>query len=577
MFKIIYRIFKMSGKQKPKYILSIIFAFFESSFANVPLGMLLVMLYSLIDGSLTKDLCLTLFIGMVAGIALRALFKYLTDSRQQGTGFVIFADERKKMGDRLKRYPMGYYSQDGVGTISSVMTSDLLFIEDNGVGAMGNFISAYIGTIVSLIFITILDYRIGIVLAISLGLCAILVMYLRKKSIDGAKEMQEIQKDMAGSVIEYIKGIPVIKAFNLVEGNHKKTARDFKRFHDIQLDYEVTIIKIVAISWAIASIATGIIVYFTGNFAINNTIALPIAILFIMMSFQIFTPITLITQTVATISLSGDGLNRYQKVLDMPIIDENGKDIPLHNFDIEFKNVSFGYDKREILHNLSFTCKENTMTALVGRSGSGKSTIVNLLARFWDIEQGEITIGGVNIKELSIDSLYKNIAMVFQNVYLFNDTVYNNIVFGNKNASKENVIEACKKARCHDFIMSLENGYETEIAEGGISLSGGEKQRISIARAILKNAPIVLLDEATASIDPENEAYIQEAISELIKSKTLIVIAHKLSSIKYADQILVVNEGNINEQGKHDELMNLDKEYAHLWNLRKESKSWEIK
>ena len=388
--------------------------------------------------------------------------------------------------------------------------------------------------------------------------------------------MQQRQKEMTSSVIEYIKGMPIIKAFNLIKGNHRKTSKAFMDFHDIQLGYEIIIINIMTASYMITSLGTGAIIYFSGNFEFNGVIAIPIAILAIMMSFQIYAPIMLMLQTVATISIAGDGLERYENVMELELIDENGTDKELKCFDIEFKDVHFGYGPREILHGVNFKIKEGTMTALVGKSGSGKSTIVNLLARFWDVSSGAITIGGTDIKELSIDSLYKNISMVFQKVYLFNDTIYNNIVFGKKDATREDVITACKKARCHDFIMSLENGYDTEVGEGGNTLSGGEKQRISIARAILKDAPIVLLDEATASIDPENEAFIQEAISELVKSKTLIVIAHKLSSIKFANQILVIDDGNISELGTHDELIDLDKQYAKLWKLRKESQSWEI-
>ena len=577
MFKVMYKIYKMSGKLKGRYITSIIYSFMESSCANFPLGMLLIGLYAILDNSLTKELCLYLFIGLVVGIILRALFKYLVYSRQQGTGYIIFADERKKMAERLKRYPMGYYSDDGTGTITSVLTSDLLHIEDAGIGSMGNFLASYIGTIVSIIFITILDFRIGIILTIFIFISGAILIYLRKRSISGAFEMQQRQKDMTSSVIEYIKGMPIIKAFNLVEGNHKKTSKGFKRFHDIQIGYEIVIINIMTVTYIITSLGTSAIIYASGNYEFNGVIAIPIAILTIMMSFQAFAPIMLMMQTVATISIAGDGLERYEKIMNLDLIDENAKDIKLNNFDIKFNDVRFGYDKREILHGINFEVKSGTMTALVGKSGSGKSTIVNLIARFWDVNSGNITIGGTDIKDLTIDSLYKNISMVFQKVYLFNDTIYNNIVFGKKNATKEEVINACKKARCHDFIMSLENGYDTEVGEGGNTLSGGEKQRISIARAILKDAPIILLDEATASIDPENEAFIQEAISELVKNKTLIVIAHKLSSIKNANKILVIDNGIISESGTHNELMLLNGEYSKLWNLRKQSQSWEIK
>ncbi len=576
MIKTVLRVYAMSGNLKSRFIVSFIFSFFESYAANVPIIMMLFMLFNLINGTLTAQTSWILFGGLVAGILLRMVFKYFVVSRQQGSGYVIFAKERMKIGDRLKRYPMGYYSDDSIGTISSVLTSDLIFIEDNGVGAMGNFTAAFVGIIVSMIMITIFDWRIGIVFIFFLILCSFCIFFLERNSVISAKKIQGIQKDLVGSVIEYIQGIPVIKAFNLVDGKHKKTAKDFERFHKIQIEYEILIIKAVTIVWLFMSLGTSAIIFASSYFGQQNTMAIPFVVLLIIFAFQIYNPVQLIALTVATINMTDDGLNRYEAIQKLPVIDEDGKDIPLKRFDISFEDVHFSYDSRKVLRGINFTAKENTMTALVGRSGSGKSTIVNLIARFWDTDSGKVTIDGINIKELSIDSLYKNISMVFQHVYLFNDTIYNNIIFGKPDATREEVVKACKKARCHDFIMKLDKGYDTMVGEGGCTLSGGEKQRISIARAILKDAPIVLLDEATASIDPENEAFIQEAINELIKRKTLIVIAHKLSSIKSADKIIVVDDGNIIEEGTHDELISRKGEYYSLWDIRMKSRSWEI-
>jgi ATP-binding cassette subfamily B protein len=269
-------------------------------------------------------------------------------------------------------------------------------------------------------------------------------------------------------------------------------------------------------------------------------------------------------------------LNRCEKAMNTEKICDEGTVTKIDRFDIEFNQVSFSYDKKEILHNMSFIAKEKSLTALVGKSGCGKTTVTSLIARFWDVNKGEILIGGKNIKEISFAILMEKISMVFQNVYLFNDSIFNNIAFGNKNATKEEVIEAAKKARCYDFIMEYDDGFDTTIGEGGASLSGGEKQRISIARAILKDAPIVLLDEATASVDPDNENLIQEAISELIAYKTIIVIAHKLSTIKNADTILVIDDGRIIDRGKHIDLVQKEGLYKTLWEKREKSKTWKI-
>jgi ATP-binding cassette subfamily B protein len=270
------------------------------------------------------------------------------------------------------------------------------------------------------------------------------------------------------------------------------------------------------------------------------------------------------------------GLDRYEKLKEVPIIDADGRDIPLNSFDIAFEDVSFSYEDKETLRNITFAAKERSMTALVGASGSGKTTIANLIVRFWDAQKGKIKIGGVDVCEMTCDSLLRYVSMVFQRVFLFHDTIENNIRFGKPGATREEIIAAAKKARCHSFIEALPDGYDTVVGEGGSTLSGGEKQRISIARAILKDAPIVLLDEATASVDPDNEKYIQEAINELVRDKTLIIIAHRLSTIQRADQILVIDDGRIVERGTHDALLAKGGRYSNLWQRRQKAKSWKI-
>jgi ATP-binding cassette, subfamily B, bacterial IrtB/YbtQ len=289
-----------------------------------------------------------------------------------------------------------------------------------------------------------------------------------------------------------------------------------------------------------------------------------------------FVPFMVIAGVSGQFRMMEAALDRYEAVLKTAIIDEDGRDIPLERFDVEFDHVTFGYGEDDVLKDISFKVPENSMTALVGKSGCGKTTIANLVARFWDVRGGSVRIGGVDVRSMTCDSLLKNISMVFQNVYLFNDTVYNNVVFGKPQATRAQVEEACKKARCHEFIMQLPQGYDTVIGEGGSTMSGGEKQRISIARAILKDAPIVLLDEATASIDPDNEAYIQQAISEMVKGKTLIVIAHKLTSVIGADQILMIEDGEIVEYGNHAGLLKNNGPYSRLWEKRMKSRSWSV-
>ncbi|HEY0196607.1 MAG TPA: ABC transporter ATP-binding protein, partial [Methanobacterium sp.] len=387
---------------------------------------------------------------------------------------------------------------------------------------------------------------------------------------------QETHSKLIGAVLEYIKGISVIKSFNMAGERAKKISQEFKRVRDASIEFEKRFASTILPFENSFSLGIGLTVLAVSYFALNQTLDLSLMLLMLIFIFEIYLPFKALGSLSNQVRIMEAALNRYDEITNVEIIDKDGKDITLDHFDIEFKDVTFAYGQEDVLHNVSFKVPEHSMTALVGKSGCGKTTIANLIARFWDVQKGEIKVGGVNVKEMTCDSLLKNISMVFQNVYLFNDTIWNNITFGKPDATMEEVIETCKKARCHDFIMELENGYDTIVGEGGSSLSGGEKQRISIARAILKDAPIVILDEATASVDPDNEKHIQLAINELVKDKTLVMIAHRLSTIQNADEILVIDEGKIAERGTHNDLIEEKGLYDDLWQRRVKARSWKI-
>ena len=293
-------------------------------------------------------------------------------------------------------------------------------------------------------------------------------------------------------------------------------------------------------------------------------------------AFHLFRPVQTLGSLTSQIRIMEACLNRYEALKEIDTLQDGENDTKVKRFDIEFQNVSFSYGEEEVIHDVSFNVPEQSMTALVGYSGSGKSTIANLIVRFWDVQQGSVIVGGINVKELTYDNLLKNISMVFQKVYLFQDTIANNIRFGKPQASMDEIIFAAKAAGCHDFIMALPEGYDTIVGEGGSSLSGGEKQRISIARAILKDAPIILLDEATASIDPENEHLIQRALARLTHGKTVIAIAHRLNTIRHADQILVIDDGRLVQKGTHDELVAQDGVYKRFVSIRQNAENWVI-
>ena len=378
---------------------------------------------------------------------------------------------------------------------------------------------------------------------------------------------------MSGSAIEYIRGLSIVKSFGQ-EGasieSFRKANTDLKNIH-IKVEKGYTPFNCLHLfSLKLASMG---IVFICAWQTLNGQMSLAYFLMFVLFSFVIFGSVENINDAAHMLGLIDSAMNKLEALENAEYIDQDGKDITPTSYDITFQDVSFGYDKRTVLHDVNFTIPQNTTTAIVGPSGSGKSTLCSLIARFYDVDAGKITLGETDIREFTCDSLLKNISMVFQNVYLFRDTIRNNIKFGSPDASEEQMIAAAKEARCHDFIMALPDGYDTVIGEGGSSLSGGEKQRISIARAMLKDAPIVILDEATASIDPENEHLIQEAISALTHGKTIITIAHRLATIENADQILVIDGGTVVQKGTHKELLAQRGTYQEFIKIREQTEA----
>ncbi len=576
MFDLVKGVLKLSGKRKSKIITSYFLAFIDGILANVPIFAIGYAISLIISDALTSSTWIILLTALTAAVTVRTLLKYLSNTLEQGIGVLMFADERIKTGDKVRRFEMGFFSDNNVGNLTAVFANDLSFIEQYGMQAMGLLTSSIFSVLVSILILIFFNPGLSVIyILISIVAYFLLKAYYNKTIIEGQKQ-REGTKDLAEAVIEYVSGMPVIKALSLEGERFSKTEKAFRRARDFNLGFEKTAVPYIVGILALTGLGSSLIV---AQSAYNGSLTpeiLPYMVMIIVFSVGAFAPVSTVGLQVSLLNMSKEALDRYEKLNEIKAIDENFTDAKIENFDIEFKDVRFSYGEKEILKGVNLKIPQNKMTALVGRSGSGKTTITNLIARFWDVNKGAVTIGGVDISEISTTELYKHISMVFQKVYLFNDTVYNNIALGNENATKEQVYEAAKKARCYDFIMALPNGFDTVVTSGGSSLSGGEKQRISIARAILKDAPIILLDEATASIDLDNERYIQEAINELVKEKTLIVIAHKLSSIKHADNIVVVDEGEISEQGTHDELLKTGGLYNELWEKRTTAASWEL-
>lgn len=377
--------------------------------------------------------------------------------------------------------------------------------------------------------------------------------------------------------MEYIQGMPIIKSFNLTGKGDQTVRSALEESRSANLALEKLFTPYTIGQELVLRISSVAMIVFSLYFYINGTMDLLKAIMCIIMSFLVFASIQSAGSAMATLRVATSSIEQVETTENMPQMDIEGQKITPHHTDIEFNNVSFSYDKIPILREVSVHIPEKAMTAIIGPSGSGKSTMCSLISRFWDVDQGSISIGDVNIKNYTLESLMDLISTVFQNVYLFQDTIENNIKFGKPQAKKEEVIEVAKKAQCHDFIMNLPEGYQTIIGEGGTSLSGGEKQRISIARAMIKDAPIIIFDEATANVDPENEDKLQNAMESLTKDKTVIMIAHRLKTIRNADQIIVLRDGIIEEKGKHEDLIRKEGTYKKFIEAREGTESWKIK
>ena len=574
MFKLFKKVYNLAEDFHKQIITSLVLKFFDSFLALVPLVAVMWFFQSYIENTLNQDSYLIALGILVASIIARIFVHYYIDKYEFSTMYATFAKERIKIADHLKKINMGFFTNDNIGKVTTVLTNGITFIEEQSMVAISISLNALITIVVIFIMLCFMNFIVALIYAVTCVVVFIMLYFYQKESGVFAKKYNNATEFSASAVIEYVRNISVIKAFNLI-GKHKRSSDAFKNQRSVDILGEIMNIKYLISALVVTAIGSaGIVFYVINSYNVEN-ILLYTAITLGIFALYIFHAIENLAMKIAMLDICADNLKTIEDLYEEEVL-ASEKDLKPSSYDIEFKNVSFAYEKNYVLNNISFKLEENTMNALVGLSGSGKSTLVNLIPRFFDIKEGEILIGGVNIKDMSTETLYDCISMVFQNVYLFKDTIYNNIAFGNDSASYEDVVNACKKAKCYDFIMSLPEKFDTLVGEAGLSLSGGERQRISIARAILKDSPIILLDEATASVDPDNESEIQQAINELVKNKTILVIAHKLSCVKNAKSILVLKDGKLNEQGNHKELLEKKGLYENLWSKRVTSKSWKI-
>ncbi len=516
------------------------------------------------------------FLILLIAVILESFFRGRSTMLQCKAGYRECAGKRIEIAEHLRYLPMGYFNANSLGELTTITTNVLEQLGDVATRVVMLTTQGILNTAIIVLLILIFDWRIGLIGIFGIIIFAFINRAMRKANEETSGVKVEVDTKVISGVLEYIQGISEVKAYNLIGKSRKKLDDTIREAADTNTKLEMIcnryipfqniVMKLTGVSIAVASI----------GFYLNGTMELLTAVIMLIMSFTAFTGLETMGSYSSLLRVVELCVDRGREVLNIKAMDISGEEVSPKTSNIEGKGIDFAYDKKKIIDNVSLTIPEKTAAAFVGPSGGGKTTLCHLIARFWDVDKGEVSLDDRNVREYSMDSLMKNFSFVFQNVYLFHDTVANNIRFGQPDARMEDVINAAQKACCHDFIMELPAGYDTIIGENGASLSGGEKQRISIARAIMKDAPVIILDEATANVDPENEKELIEAIQALTKEKTVLMIAHRLKTVRNADQIFVIDKGRIIQRGTHDELVKQDGIYRRFVDSRRQAIGWKI-
>ena len=577
MFTTLKRFFDFcSEEDRKKLYLAIGLGTVKAVFAALRISAIGVIVMGIIDENMTnKNIWIAAAI-LAASVLGQLLINLKTTMLQTEAGYHSCSNNRIEIAEHLRYLPMGYFNDNSLGHITSVTTNTMEALSDVATRVVMLTTQGILTTIVITAFVFVFDWRIGLLLTAGVAVYALINGAMQKATRKGAPAQQKANRELVAAVIEFIQGIAEVKNYNLVSSRAKKleAAIRAKQLGDTHLEFDV--IPYITLQEIVTKLTGVLMCAASVYFYINGSMSLLYCIMMTISSFMIYESLDVMAGFSALIRSVSICVDQANEILSIPEMDIEGEEITPASRDIELKNVAFAYENRTIINGVDLKIPEHTTTAIVGPSGGGKTTLTSLMARFWDVKSGEVLLGGKNVRDYSFDSLMKNFSFVFQRVYLFEDTIANNIRFGEPDAPVEKVIDAAKKARCHDFIMSLPEGYDTVIGEGGASLSGGEKQRISIARAIMKDSPIIILDEATANVDPENEAELTKAIEELTKEKTIIMIAHRLKTVEHADQIIVIDGGKIVQQGRHNELMQQDGIYRTFVTDRQKAASWKL-
>lgn len=576
MIGIFKKFFQFSGDQSRLFYQSLGLSLVHALFEALRIPAIAIVLEALIRGNVSMQTVLTSLGVMLVSIAGCTVTRRSYAMRQTVGGYTVATNKRVEIGERLKYMPMGYFNDNSIGDITSITTNTAENLQDVATRVIMLTTQGILTTAVFTLAILFYDWRIGLLLMTGIAAFFGINALMQKKSRKVSPLKTKSDTRLVSSVLEYVQGIGVVRSYNLDKEANKTVDNAIRENEEINIGLEKTFIPYMCLQSIVLKLFGIAMIFLSITLYINGAMELINCLLLVISSFMVYAQLESAGNYSALLRVLDLSMDKINKVFETPVMDIDGKAIKPESCAIKGENVTFRYENKKVIDDVSFEIPEGTTTAIVGPSGGGKTTLTSLMARFWDVDSGKITLGNTDVREYTLDSLLANFSMVFQNVYLFNDTIANNIKFGKPDATMKEVEEAAKKACCHEFISALPKGYNTVIGEGGATISGGEKQRISIARALLKDAPIIILDEATANVDPENESLLQDAIAQLTRGKTIIMIAHRLKTVQSADQILVLEQGKIIQRGTHQELMKAGGLYADFVKMREKSIGWKL-